>query len=103
GSHAAELMHAGKGSDCRVVFNRDVARKRRRVRHDDVAAEHAVVPNMRVRHQKIVISDSRVAATALCAAMDIHVLAKNVVMADREECFLAFELEILGLQPDGSE
>ena len=59
--------------------------------------------DVRVSHQKIVVSDACVPTAALCAAMDIHVLAKDVVIPDREKGFLALELEILRLQPDRSE
>ena len=74
---------------------RDMTGQRRRIRHDDVTAERAVVADVRVRHQKIVIADSRMSAASLRSAMDVHVFAKDVVMADRQERLFAFKLQIL--------
>src|SRR5262245_23641190 len=84
-SDAAELMNAGKSSDRRMIFDGHVPRQRGRIRHDDVITQQAVVAYMHVSHQKIVISDSRVGAAALCSSMNIHVFAKDVVIADGQK------------------
>jgi hypothetical protein len=55
---------------------------------------------MRVRHDEIVISNSRIPAAPDSSAMDIHVFPKDVVITDREKRFLAFEFQVLRLKTD---
>src|SRR5262245_4163928 len=61
------------------------------------------MPNMNIRHQEVVITDSRVPTTAFRAAMNVYVFPKDVVISDYEEGFFAPELQILRLKADGSE
>src|SRR5206468_12718353 len=56
--------------------------------------------DMYVRHKKVVVADSRIAATALRSAMDVHVFPKNIVPANGQKSFFTFELEVLGRQAD---
>src|SRR5688572_12875548 len=100
---AAKLMDAREGANRRVVLNRYMTGQRGRIRHDDVIAEHAVMADVRVRHEKIVIADFRVAAAPFGAAMDIHVLAKDIMVSDRQERLLTLELQILRLKTNCSE
>src|SRR5437762_1203597 len=58
---------------------------------------------MDVRHKEIMIPDSCVPTAAFCSAVNIHVFAKDVVVAYRKKRFFAFELEVLRLESDGSE
>src|SRR5439155_96921 len=55
---------------------------------------------VRIRHQEIVIPDPGITSAAARSTMDIHVFTKNIVLADRQECFFAFEFQILGIQTD---
>src|SRR5688572_10926508 len=61
------------------------------------------MPDMRVCHQKIVVPDFRVRTSAFRSPMDIDVLAKDVVISDRQKRFLAFEFQVLRLESDGSK
>ena len=72
-----------------------------RVRHNDVIPQLAVVTDMRVGHQEIVIADPRYPTAPLGAAMNIDIFTKDVVMADREKRIFTLEFEILGLKTDG--
>jgi hypothetical protein len=99
----AELMHAGECTDSGVIFDDDMARQSRGIGHDDVVAQRAVMADVRVCHQKIMVPDSRVPTTALGPSMDVYVFAKNVVVADCKEGFFAFEFQILWLKTDCSE
>ena len=101
--NAAELVHAGKSADCRVVLNGDMAGECRSIRQDDVIAKMAIVSNMHIHHQEVVISYYRLPPTALRSTVDVHVLAKDVVRTDRQEGVFALELEILRLESDGAE
>src|SRR5258706_632929 len=103
GADTAVLMHARKRSHGRVVFNRNVACERRRIGHNDMTTQGAVVPNMDVRHKEIMIPYSGVPAAAFGSTMNIHILAKDVVVADRKKRFFTLELEVLRLESDGSE
>src|SRR5437762_9464714 len=58
---------------------------------------------MDVCHKEIMIPDSCVPTAAFCSAVNIHILAKDVVVAYRKKRFFAFELEVLRLESDGSE
>ena len=99
-SNAAELMHTRKRADRRMIFDQDMAGERSCVGHDDMVAQNTVVADVRIRHQEIVIPDPGVTAAAARSTMDIHVFTKNIVIADRQECFFAFEFQILGIQTD---
>jgi hypothetical protein len=58
---------------------------------------------MNVRHQKIMMPDACVTASTLRTAMDVDVLTKDIVIADRQKSFFTFKLQILRLKADGSE
>ena len=57
-----------------------MAGQRRRIGHDDVTAERAVVADVGVCHYEIVIADPCMPAAAHSASVDIHVFAKDVVV-----------------------
>jgi hypothetical protein len=65
-----------------------------------MAAQNAIVGDVRIHHQKIMIADTRVRAAAQGATMNIDILAKLVVRADCQIGLLAMELQILGLNAD---
>ena len=58
---------------------------------------------MHICHEEIVVADPRVAAAPFRSAMNVDIFAKDIVVADGEKCFFAFELEILRLQANRSE
>ena len=59
--------------------------------------------HMRADHQEIMIAHFRMSPAALRAAVNIHVLAKNIVRADREPGVLAFEFQILWRHTNDAE
>ena len=100
---AAKLVNSGKGAYRRIIFNCDVASQRGRIGQDDVIAQDAVVSDVRRDHQKVMVSDFCMSASASGPAMDADELAKNVVGSDRKKCLFAAEFEILRLKSDSSE
>ena len=66
-------------------------------------ADDAVMSDVRSNHQEIVVADTSVSSSALCAAMDIHVFAKLIVGANRQKGFLAMEFQILRLNSNDTE
>src|SRR5215471_7687861 len=100
---ATELVHSRERTNCGVIVNDDVAGKRSRVRHDDVISQSAVVSDVHIRHYEVIVSDSSTATTAFRSPMDIHILSKHVVVADREERFFTLILQVLRRQTDRAE
>ena len=54
----------------RVMLDRHMARELRAVHDDDVLGELAVVADVRVRHDEVVVADARDAAAFLRAEID---------------------------------
>ncbi len=92
---AHELMDSGHAADDRVVANRHVARHLRVARENDVAADVAVVPQVHVRHDPVVVADRRDARVLHRARMDCGELANRVAIADHEPGGLVFVLHVL--------
>src|SRR5262245_52335503 len=101
--HTAELMYAGKCPHCRMVFDNDMACESRRIGEDNVISQDAVMADVGVCHEIIMIPDSCVTAATLCTPMNVHVFAEHIVIADREQGLLALELQILRLKTDRPE
>jgi hypothetical protein len=101
--YTTELVHTRKRANRGVIVDRDVTRKRGRIRHDDVISQSAVMSDVRVCHYEVVVADSRTAATAFRTPMDIHILSKDVVVADREERLFTLILQVLRRQTDRAE
>ena len=72
-----------EAADERVVLDRHVARELRAVDDDDVIGELAVVADVRVGHDEVVIADARDAAALRRADVDADELADPIVRADR--------------------
>jgi len=102
-SDAAKGVDARECSDGRVILDSNVPAQRGGIRQDDVAPDDAVVSDVYVHHEEIVIANLRMSAAPLCSPMDIHELAKYVMGTDCQECLFAFELEILRWKSDGPE
>ena len=79
-----ELRDAGEAADERVVLDRHVARELRAVDDDDVIGELAVMADVRVGHDEVVIADARDAAALRGTDVDADELADPIVRADRE-------------------
>src|SRR5581483_961153 len=90
----AVLMHATDAAEIGIVFHRDMPADAR-VRGDHhVAADLAVVSDMRIGHQHIVVAEPRDVALA-GRAMDGHALPDDIVVAEPGVALLALELQVL--------
>src|SRR6187402_2234157 len=99
-TNAAVLMHSGVGSNRCMILDDDMTGKSGSIRHDDMTANGTVVGNMGPDHQQIVISNASVPSAATGTAMNIDVLPKCVVRADRQKCLFAGIFEVLRRNPD---
>ena len=98
---AAELMDR-RDADDRMIFHRDVAGQGCAVRHDDVAADDAIVRDVTVGQNVIMRTDARrVAVTG--GAVNGDVFAQRVMVADFGAGDAALPFQILRLQSDAGE
>ena len=93
---AHELVNAHETPDHALVFDGDVARNSGRIGNQVTVAQNAVVPEMNVGHQQIVVAHHRRLALA-GRAVNRHHFAQHVVVAQFDERFLALELQVLRL------
>src|SRR5437867_7292031 len=96
-------MHARIRAYVRCIFHDDMARERRRVRHNYIVADQAIVSDVCLRHQETVVTDPRHSAATLCAAMDRHEFANASAASDLCLSFFSGELQILRRQTDRDE
>jgi hypothetical protein len=96
-------MRAGRsgrtdGAGCALIAAETrvhVAAERGRVAENRRAADPAVVRDVRIGHEQVVVADGGQAASANRAAMDRHELTEHVVMADDEARRFAAVLDVL--------
>src|SRR5437773_5697681 len=93
-------MNAGVGAYVCAFFDDYMTRKRRRIRHDHVVANQAIVSNMCLGHQKAIIADAGDASSAFCPAVDRYKFANPCASANFSFSCLAREFKILGRQPN---
>src|SRR5882672_5132854 len=79
-----ELVRAGKPAEHGIVPDLDVTGKRRHIGKDRVVADPAVVRDMHVGHDPVVVADARDARVLHGAAAESAVLADGVAVADLE-------------------
>ena len=77
--------------------------ERRGIAENRVVADVAIVRNVRVGHEHVVVADVGDAAAPFGAAMNRHEFAKHVAIADDQLGRLAVKLQILRDQPDRRE
>src|SRR5262249_2513871 len=78
--HAANLMHGRERSPRLVIFNCHMPRQRRRIRKNIVAADLRVVPDVRIRHQQIVVADLRDTAALFRPTAHRYALPKRILI-----------------------
>jgi len=78
---AAKLMDWTERANRREIFHRDVSREGCAVHKQRVAADQAIVPDVRIRQKKIVVAQESLAAAFFCATADGDVFAENVAVA----------------------
>ena len=79
-TNGTELMHQCKTTQYCVVPYTDVSRKARAIRENSIRAEFAVVGNVHIRHQEILIRDRGGPATGYCATVDCAVFTDRIVV-----------------------
>ena len=97
---AAELLHGRKGADGGVIVHDDVAGESRAIDENCVAADLAVVADVGVGHDQIVIAHAGDAAALHGAAADGAKFAKGVAVTDFERDALARIGEVLRIATD---
>src|SRR4029079_8920115 len=80
-AYAAKLVHAHRGGYEGAVAHRDLARERRVVDQHHLAADAAVVPDVRADHQHAAAAHARQRARPR-AAVDGDAFAENIAVAD---------------------
>jgi hypothetical protein len=100
---ATELVYAGVRSDICAVGDLDMTGERRRIRHDDLVAELAVVSYVGLRHKEVVIPDLRETASAGCTAMDRDELADLIPLSDLSRGFFTAVLQVLWCEAERYE
>lgn len=93
-------MHAHFAREINMIFRRDVPRQGRPIGESAVVAQAAVVRDVDSDHEEIPRADPRYIVLA-GRAMNGHVLADQVVMADNQLRSLAFEFDVLRLASEG--
>ncbi len=93
----AELVDQGKAAQDGVIVDVHVPRQGRGVGHDAAIAHHAVVRNVGVGHQQIVVADGRDALVLNRAAMDGDEFADDVTVADLQSGRLTGVLLVLAI------
>ena len=88
-------MDPNQTPDDGAVFDRDMAGQRDAVREHHAVAQETVVGHMRVRHQQAVGADGRLAAAALGAGINGHVLPHFIAVADHQDRLFPAIFEIL--------
>src|SRR5476651_1420198 len=78
----AELMHRGQPADNGEIVNRDVPAKRGVIGKNAAIADHAVMGDVSIHHQQIIIADTGDFSALSGAAVNGHTLANTVAMAD---------------------
>src|SRR6478672_11968777 len=99
----AELMHADEAAEDDVVADLDMPGERRIVRKHAVAADLAVVRDVHVGQQPVVVADSRRATAVVGAAADGDEFADRVAVADHEVGPFTGEFLVLRIATDGRE
>jgi len=79
-----------------------MAGKRCRICHDDVVSQDAIVGNVAICHQKVVIPDNGDSMPAAGAAVEAGKLPEHVVVADLQVRRFALIFEILRICSDGA-
>src|SRR4029077_11304764 len=100
---AHELVHQGGGAEDHPVFHDDVTGKLGAVGEDRLVADLAVVREVDVGHDPVFVADARDAGVLHRAAVDRHVLADGVVVADLDAGGLALVFLVLRRRANGGE
>ncbi len=90
----AELMDQGKAGQDRPVIHVNVACQGSIVDQNHVVADHAVMPDMGIGHDQVVIAQRGFGTVLNGPAVNGHAFADHVVIADDKTGFLALVFQI---------
>lgn len=99
---SAELVDRREAANDGVVFDHHMTGERRDVRHDHVISERDIMRDVAVGENVIARANGRVFAIG-SAAVDCHVLAKGVVVANLRVSRAAFPFQVLRFQANARE
>uniref|UniRef100_A0A1I8ADR0 Ald_Xan_dh_C2 domain-containing protein n=1 Tax=Steinernema glaseri TaxID=37863 RepID=A0A1I8ADR0_9BILA len=103
GADMAELVHQGKPGQYRPVAHMHMPGQRGVVDQDAVVADHAVVPDMGIGHDQVVITQGGFATVLHGATVNGHAFADHVVVADHQARRFTLVLEVRGVFADRGE
>src|SRR6266481_3334001 len=92
---AATLVHRRKRAQRYEILHGHVTRQRSAVHEQRIVADLAVVPDVRIRQEKIIIANPRDTAALRGSPADGHMFAKNVCFAHMQFDALAAESVVL--------
>jgi hypothetical protein len=100
---ANELVDGAQAAEDSPITDFDMPSQSRRIRQPNPVANVAIVRDMRTRHEKVVVSDNRLAASRRCARLQGRVFTDYVPVADPQQGRFSFVLQVLGCCSDRSE
>ena len=98
-----EVVHRAQRPYAGPVFHGYVPAERGCVGHDDVTPNLAIVRNVGIGHDQVVVADSSAAPAFHCAAVDGDILADFVMIANLQPCRFARIGDVLRRQAYRSE
>jgi hypothetical protein len=99
----AKLMHARISTDACPISDLDMSGERRRICHDYFVSKQAVVRNVCLCHQQIIIADPGCPAAAGRAAVDRHEFANMISFSDLGPGRFAGVFQVLRSEADRNE
>jgi hypothetical protein len=95
GTDPAELVRTGETTEYDPVVHVHVPGKCHIVGHDCLVADDAVVRDMHISHDPVVVADYRIAEVLHGATADRRELANRIAIADQQACWLVGILLVL--------
>src|SRR5437588_4088721 len=102
-SYTHEVVYGAQCSNASPVFDGYVSPERGRVRHDDVTANLAIVGDVGIGHDQVVVANPGASPALYRAAVDGDKLADLVMVADLQPCRFARVGDVLRRQANRSE
>jgi hypothetical protein len=102
-ANPAKLMGAGKSCTYHPVTHMNMTGERRVIRHDGFVANYAVMRDMTVGHDQVVVAQNRLAGVLYRSTADRTKLANRVPITDCETCRLVGVLLVLWIITDGGK
>lgn len=97
--YAHKLMESCESSDNGPIADMAVSCHAGKTGEDAVVAHHALVTAVRIDKEEIIVADDGFSLRR-CGAIDVAILAEDIVVPNFQEGRFAFVLEVLRLQAD---